>query len=166
MKLVPSIFIDLKVKCAVPQFVLRPGDGSEYHRNALISVFMFFQIFGGHSGIPLVILTTIFAKKIQRHPFLINFCVTWFIYATSFTLLWVIGDLFSQIFSRIIRFYAGQQTGPEPSLQLCIIQSSFVYGATVMYTKPYLSETWSNLYPGHPRRVWCLSSMYVVAAHS
>ncbi|KAJ7233171.1 hypothetical protein C8J57DRAFT_1382319 [Mycena rebaudengoi] len=66
----------------LPQFVLRPGDGSEYHRNALISAFMFFQIFRGHFGIPLI----------QRHPFLINFCVTWFIYATSFTLLLYAGQ--------------------------------------------------------------------------
>ncbi|KAJ7700828.1 hypothetical protein B0H17DRAFT_1046755 [Mycena rosella] len=95
---------------------LHPADGTEAHRTGLIAGFMFMQIFGGHLGIPLVILTAIFSKNVQRHPMLINFCVTWFLYATAFTLL----------------LYAGKQTGPEPSIQLCIIQSAFIYGAPVM----------------------------------
>lgn len=65
---------------------------------------------------PLLLLTTALSKKVQRNPLLINFCVTWIIYATSFTLV----------------LYAGKQTGPEPPTELCVIQAAFVYGAPVM----------------------------------
>ncbi|KAJ6630277.1 hypothetical protein B0H10DRAFT_1983876 [Mycena sp. CBHHK59/15] len=98
------------------EFQLHPSDGSQTHRTLLIACFMFLQIFGGHFGIPLILLTAALSKKVQRHPMLVNFCVTWFIYATSFTLL----------------LYSGNQTGPEPPLTLCVIQSAFIYGTPVM----------------------------------
>ncbi|KAJ7491051.1 hypothetical protein FB451DRAFT_1221864 [Mycena latifolia] len=98
------------------QFVFHPADGTQAYRDGLIAGCMFLQIFGGHFGIPLVLLTAAFSKKVQRHPMLINFCVTWVLYATSFTLL----------------LYSGKQTGPEPPLELCIIQSALVYGTPVM----------------------------------
>lgn len=79
-------FFDLAI-LLVTQFELRPADGTQAHRNALITAFMFLQIFGGHLGIPIVLLTTAFSKTIQRRPVLINFLVTWVIYATAYTLL-------------------------------------------------------------------------------
>ncbi|KAJ7611717.1 hypothetical protein FB45DRAFT_940784 [Roridomyces roridus] len=82
----------------------------------LIAGFMFLQIFGGHFGIPLLLLTALISRNVQRHPVLLSFCATWFIYATSFTLL----------------LYAGKQTGPQPSMQLCIVQAAFMYGSPVM----------------------------------
>jgi hypothetical protein len=81
-----SAIFDLAI-LLVTQFELRPADGTQAHRNALITAFMFLQIFGGHLGIPIVLLTTAFSKTIQRRPVLINFLVTWVIYATAYTLL-------------------------------------------------------------------------------
>ncbi|KAF7359112.1 hypothetical protein MSAN_01252700 [Mycena sanguinolenta] len=98
------------------QFILHPAEGTQEHRNALIAGFMFLQIFGGHFGIPLLLLTSILSKKVQRHPMLINFCVTWIIYTTAFTLV----------------LYAGKQVGPEPPIELCVMQAAFIYGAPVM----------------------------------
>ncbi|KAF7359111.1 hypothetical protein MSAN_01252600 [Mycena sanguinolenta] len=98
------------------QFILHPAEGTQAHRNALISGFMFLQIFGGHFGIPLLLLTNVLSKKVQRHPMLINFCVTWIIYATTFTLV----------------LYAGKQVGPEPPKELCLLQAAVVYGSVVM----------------------------------
>jgi hypothetical protein len=69
------------------EFEFHPADEAQAHQDSLIAGFMFLQIFGGHFGIPLILLTTAFSKKVQRHPMLINFCVTWSLYATSFTLL-------------------------------------------------------------------------------
>ncbi|KAJ7491044.1 hypothetical protein FB451DRAFT_1166349 [Mycena latifolia] len=71
----------------VTQYTLHPANGTQAHRNGLIVGFMFLQIFGGHIGIPLVLLTVAFSKNVQRHPTLINFCVAWLMYATAFTLL-------------------------------------------------------------------------------
>ncbi|KAJ7827513.1 hypothetical protein B0H14DRAFT_2814597 [Mycena olivaceomarginata] len=117
------------------QFELRPADGTQAHRDALITAFMFLQIFGGHLGIPIVLLTTAFSKTIQRRPVLINFLVTWVIYATAYTLL----------------LYTGKQTGPEPPKPLCIAQAAFVYGTTVMTSAAGLAfviHLWFSLKTG------------------
>ncbi|KAJ7084845.1 hypothetical protein B0H15DRAFT_383134 [Mycena belliarum] len=145
----------LNSPAAAPHFVqynLHPADGTQAHQEGLITGFMFLQIFGGHLGIPLVLLTAAVSKKVQRHPMLINFCVTWFIYATSFTLL----------------LYSGKQTGPEPPRQLCIIQSAFIYGTPVMTAMAGLSfviHLWLSLQKGGTRR-WqmflLLASPYIM----
>ncbi|KAJ7932697.1 hypothetical protein B0H13DRAFT_2650693 [Mycena leptocephala] len=117
------------------EFEFHPADGSQAHRDSLIAGFMFLQIFGGHFGIPLILLTTAFSKKVQRHPMLINFCVTWSLYATSFTLL----------------LYAGKQIGPEPPIELCIIQAAFIYGSPVMSSMAGLAfvlHLWLSLQAG------------------
>jgi len=98
------------------EFILHPGDGTRSQQNALIAGFMFLQIFGGHFGMPLILLTTVLSKKVQRNPMLVNFCVCWFIYATSYTLV----------------LYAGKQIGPEPPIELCVMQAAFVYGSPVL----------------------------------
>ncbi|KAF8191624.1 hypothetical protein K438DRAFT_1762793 [Mycena galopus ATCC 62051] len=98
------------------EFILHPGDGTRSQQSALVAGFMFLQIFGGHFGMPLILLTTVLSKKVQRNPMLVNFCVCWFIYATSYTLV----------------LYAGKQTGPEPPIELCVMQAAFVYGSPVL----------------------------------
>ncbi|KAJ7215302.1 hypothetical protein B0H12DRAFT_355316 [Mycena haematopus] len=117
------------------QFILHPADGTQAHRNALIAGFMFLQIFGGHFGMPLLLLTTAISKKVQRHPMLINFFVIWAIYTTSFTLV----------------LYAGKQVGPEPPIELCVMQAAFIYGAPVMASMAGLAfvlHLWFSLQTG------------------
>ncbi|KAJ7162082.1 hypothetical protein C8R46DRAFT_1103412 [Mycena filopes] len=131
------------------QYDLNPAAGTEAHREALIGGFMFLQVFGGHFGIPLVLLTAAFSKKVQRHPMLINFCVCWFIYATSFTLL----------------LYSGTQIGPEPPLQLCIIQASFIYGTPVMTSMAGLAfviHLWFSLKTGASQQAQRLRSFLLL----
>ncbi|KAJ6448135.1 hypothetical protein C8R47DRAFT_1324809 [Mycena vitilis] len=100
-----------------PELVLHPAEGTQGHRDALIAGFMVLQIFGGHVGMGLVLLTVVFSKKVQRrNPILLSFLVSWFLYATSFTLL----------------LYSGKQTGPEPPIHLCLVQAGLVYGTPVM----------------------------------
>ncbi|KAJ7348888.1 hypothetical protein DFH08DRAFT_863713 [Mycena albidolilacea] len=117
------------------QFTLHPGEGSQAHRDTLIGVFMFLQIFGGHIGMPLILLTTAFSKKIQKNPMFNNFCVIWFIYSTSFTLV----------------LYAGKQIGPEPPIELCVIQAAFIYGTPVMASMgglAFVLHLWLSLQTG------------------
>ncbi|KAF7353831.1 hypothetical protein MVEN_01068700 [Mycena venus] len=130
-----SFFFNSPDTPPLSQFILHPAEGTQSHRDALIVGFMFLQIFGGHVGMPLLLLTATFSKKVQRNPMLINFCVTWLIYATSFTLV----------------LYAGKQVGPEPPAELCIIQAAFVYGAPVMASMAVLSlvlHLWLSLQTG------------------
>ncbi|KAJ7494391.1 hypothetical protein B0H11DRAFT_2392829 [Mycena galericulata] len=133
------------------QFELHPGsDGTQAKRSALIAGFMFLQIFGGHFGIPLVVLTSLICKKIQRHPMLISFCAAWFIYSTSFTLL----------------LYSGTQFSPEPPLGLCLIQAAFIYGTPVMTSAAGLAFVLHAALvlagPGEGCAVALLSSPYVL----
>jgi hypothetical protein len=77
---------DLTVLLAT-QIDLHPQDGTQAQPDALITSFMFFQIFGGHLGIPIILLTTALSKTIQRRAILTSFLVTWVIYTMSYTLL-------------------------------------------------------------------------------
>ncbi|KAI5123862.1 hypothetical protein M0805_005679 [Coniferiporia weirii] len=95
---------------------LRPGTGGPKFRTIIVSVYFFLQIFGGHFGVPIILITLLTKKDMQRHPLLINFLVTWVLYATAFCLL----------------LYVGQQFGPEPPVSLCLSQASLIYGAAVM----------------------------------
>jgi hypothetical protein len=64
----------------------------------------------------LLVATFLLAKTVHRHPFLINMCVT---------------IILSGIFSNML-WFTGQHVGPEPSISLCITQTSFLYGTTPM----------------------------------
>lgn len=54
---------------------------------SLTSVFFGLHIVGGHVGLPILVLTFLFSKKVSRHPTIVNFCVTWILYSVSFCLL-------------------------------------------------------------------------------
>jgi hypothetical protein len=71
----------------VTQFEFRSADGTPRNLDALITSFMFLQIFGGHLGIPIILVTTALSKTIQRRPILTSFLVTWVIYTMCYTLL-------------------------------------------------------------------------------
>ncbi|KAJ7827527.1 hypothetical protein B0H14DRAFT_2814660 [Mycena olivaceomarginata] len=121
------------------QIDLHPQDGTQAQPDALITSFMFFQIFGGHLGIPIILLTTALSKTIQRRAILTSFLVTWVIYTMSYTLL----------------LYTGTQTGPEPPIQLCITQAALIYGAPVMTSAAGLAfvlHLWFSLRTGTPER--------------
>lgn len=51
------------------------------------AAFLLMLIIGGQVGLTLLVLTLLLWKGIQRHPTLINFCITWIIYSTVYCLL-------------------------------------------------------------------------------
>ncbi|KAJ7162081.1 hypothetical protein C8R46DRAFT_343167 [Mycena filopes] len=146
------LFNSLENEPHFKELVLNPGEGTVSHQEALVGGFMFLQVFGGHFGIPLVLLTAAFSKNVQRHPMLINWWVCWFIYTTSFTLL----------------LYSGKQIGPEPPVELCIIQAAFVYGTPVMTSMAGLAfvlHLWFSLQTGASSRwrsLLLLGSPYIL----
>ncbi|PAV19457.1 hypothetical protein PNOK_0439100 [Pyrrhoderma noxium] len=79
-------------------------------------LFFFLQIFGGHLGIPFVLLTVYLTAGVRRHAMLLNFLISWVIYTTSFCIL----------------LYIGKQFGPEPPRSFCAIQASLIYGTAVL----------------------------------
>jgi len=73
-------------------------------------IFLAFQIVD-QTLLPLLILTFIFCKSLNRHITLINACLTW---------------VFSGFIGCLL-LYTGYQFGPEPPIQLCIAQTSLNY---------------------------------------
>ena len=115
----------------IPRSITGPND---VNGHSILTAWLAFQIASGSVGLPILILTFLFAKNVQRHPMLINMCITWAIAGLSSTLLYVVIDL-ACVNPRIklpTRFYARKERGPEPSKPLCIAQASLLYGAPPM----------------------------------
>lgn len=113
------------------------------YRTTISVVYFFLQIFGGHLGIPVILLTFFLKKDLRKHPLLINFLVTWVLYSSSFCLLWAYHslmfspslrtrDLIPAMWPWNWRLYVGYQFGPEPPVDLCLSQASLIYGTAVM----------------------------------
>ncbi|OCB92249.1 hypothetical protein A7U60_g341 [Sanghuangporus baumii] len=50
------------------------------------ALFVFLQVFGGQIGMPLFIVTMLFAPSVKRHLTLVNFCASWIIYSIVYCL--------------------------------------------------------------------------------
>ena len=97
-----------------------------------IAAFMTLQIVGGHIGMGIILCTIFFSSRVVRHPIFVNFCVTWILYALSYTFLWVPSSLKSLIHLIVISLYTGQIANPTPNFSLCLTQSAMIYAAPVM----------------------------------
>lgn len=62
--------------------------------SAALIAWLFLNIWPSHLGLPLLILTILFAKNIRRHATFINLCVTWIIVGLSSSLLYAAAVLY------------------------------------------------------------------------
>ncbi|KII93325.1 hypothetical protein PLICRDRAFT_35521 [Plicaturopsis crispa FD-325 SS-3] len=92
--------------------LLRDDETENIH---VVNAFLALQFIGG-GGILIVLLTVLATRRLFRFSTWISFCVSWVISAFSYTLLAL----------------AGQQTGPEPQKDLCLVQAALIYGAPVL----------------------------------
>ncbi|KAH7930427.1 hypothetical protein BV22DRAFT_63183 [Leucogyrophana mollusca] len=81
----------------------------------LAPVFLFLLVAGGQVGLPIIVCTAIFSRRLAWHPTLINFCVTWIVYSVVYCLY----------------LYSGGNRENPPS-RICIVQASMVHGAAPM----------------------------------
>ncbi|KAI0347788.1 hypothetical protein BDW22DRAFT_1424054 [Trametopsis cervina] len=82
----------------------------------LRAAFLALHIAGGYIGIPILVLTFFFSKRVQRPATVINFCITWIIYSVSYTLL----------------FLGGYHNTHSPPFELCLTQAAMIHGAPPM----------------------------------
>ncbi|KAF8531737.1 hypothetical protein JB92DRAFT_2848164 [Gautieria morchelliformis] len=82
------------------------------------------QILGGHVGLPILLIFSIFSKKAQRDPTFINFCFTWIFSSITFSVgLYRLGPA-SQFFGATLPFiHSGQE---------CLNQAALVSGSQPM----------------------------------
>ncbi|KAK0202005.1 hypothetical protein DFS33DRAFT_1442972 [Desarmillaria ectypa] len=94
----------------------------------LLGIWIYFNLISNTIFLPLLVATFLFSTRANRHPTLINLCMTW---------------IFSGIFSLLL-FYAGklEPDSPEPPKLLCIAQTSLLYGIT-----PMCHYYWGSTYP-------------------
>jgi len=74
--------------------------------------FLVLNMWPSHFGLPILLAIVLFSKKVQRHATFINLVIVFMVVGISSSLL----------------VYAGKTSGPEPSLSLCLLQASLVYG--------------------------------------
>ncbi|KAL0951538.1 hypothetical protein HGRIS_008222 [Hohenbuehelia grisea] len=115
-----------------------------------------FHIAGGHIGLPILVLTFLFAKSITRHPTLINFCVTWIIYSISYS----------------IRLYQGLHQDDDPTSIGCHVQAVMIHGTTPMCVTAgfiVVIQVWyalqhpqqRNFGSRWPRSTWLFASLII-----
>ncbi|KAL5485051.1 hypothetical protein ACEPAI_7693 [Sanghuangporus weigelae] len=83
--------------------------------STLVTFFFFFQIFGGHFGMALILGTVALSKNVKKHPLLVSFLANWVLYSISFCLL----------------LYTGHQFDDQKPMLLCVLQLSMVYGSAI-----------------------------------
>ncbi|KAK0441600.1 hypothetical protein EV421DRAFT_629396 [Armillaria borealis] len=88
----------------------------------LLNIWIYPNLISNTILLPLLVATFLFSTRANRHPTLINLCMTW---------------IFSGIFSLLL-FYTGkyeyEPNPPEPPKLLCIVQASLIYGITPMWS--------------------------------
>ncbi|KAL5501409.1 hypothetical protein ACEPAH_8669 [Sanghuangporus vaninii] len=79
------------------------------------ALFIFLQVFGGQIGMPLFIVTMLFAPSVKRHLTLVNFCASWIIYSIVYCLtVYHDGDRSTGINSRLCYAQAVMVHGVVP----------------------------------------------------
>jgi hypothetical protein len=80
--------------------------------HAELVLFLVLNMWPSHFGLPILLSTVLFSKRVQRHPTFINLVIVFIIVGISSSFL----------------AYAGKTSGPEPSHTLCLVQASLLYG--------------------------------------
>jgi len=97
----------------------------------LTSPYVALHIIGGQIGLPIIIVTFLLAKNVNRHPTLVNFCITWIIYSVSYCLL----------------IYSGVPRDGPASGHICLVQAAMCHGAPTMAVTAGLAvvyQIWST----------------------
>ena len=53
------------------------------------SIYLAIQIIGGHILLPLLVITILLKKTVNRHPVFVNFCVSWIVSSVVYSMLCV-----------------------------------------------------------------------------
>lgn len=100
----------------------------------LAPVFIALLALGGQIGLPILVLTFLRSKKLNRRSTFVNFCITLIIYSLAFSLL----------------LYSGQYRHKEPNHILCGAQASMIMGAIPMVGVAALTvvlQIWATFQP-------------------
>ncbi|KAK7695277.1 hypothetical protein QCA50_002467 [Cerrena zonata] len=79
----------------------------------LIPPYLALYISGGHIGLPILVGTLLFSKRIRRPPAVTNMLITWILESISYCLV----------------LYTGPTIRQHPPFTLCLLQAAFVHAA-------------------------------------
>ncbi|KAH7908006.1 hypothetical protein BJ138DRAFT_1182048 [Hygrophoropsis aurantiaca] len=97
----------------------------------LSTTYLFLLVSGGQIGLPIIVFTVLYSRKLAWHPTLVNFCITWIIYSVVYCLY----------------LYSGADSD-NPHWQICLAQASMTHGAPPMAAVGGLSvviHTWATI---------------------
>ena len=114
----------------------------------LTPAFVTLLALGGQVGLPILVLTCLRFKRLNRHSTFVNCCVASIIYSLAFCILLSRFPVYTplrhsdirshpsnSIFNRI---YTGQYRRAVPNHALCVAQASMIMAALPMYVCPNL----------------------------
>jgi hypothetical protein len=58
-------------------FLFHPAASPKFNLTPFEAPYLIVHVIGGQIGLPIIVLTAIFHKKIHLHPALVNFLTTW-----------------------------------------------------------------------------------------
>jgi len=102
------------------------------------SAFLALQVAGGHIGLVIVVLFSIFSHKVHRDPTFFNFCITWISSSIIFSLQLYRGTSGNTIFNSF----------GEAQPKMCLAQSALTNGAQVMTacsTAAFVIQLWLGI---------------------
>ena len=140
----------------------------------LVPAFAALLALGGQVGLPILVLTCLRSKRLNRHPTFVNCCVTSIIYSLVFCMLLVVSPFMLSsanltptnsisMGTGLYRIYSGQYRRAEPNHALCVAQASMVMAVLPMCIcpNPRCSRTKTDAFVGCPLLSSCLCFGYV-----
>ena len=148
----------------------------------LVPAFVTLLALGGQVGLPILVLTCLRFKRLNRHSTFVNCCVTSIIYSLVFCILLsrflspftlsfatLTSDLipskppFSMGYCGLCRIYTGQNRRAVPNHALCVAQASMIMAVLPMYIcpNPHLFANKADASVGCPSLSSCLCSRYI-----
>jgi hypothetical protein len=111
----------------------------------LLPAFVALLALGGQIGLPILVLTCLRSKRLNRHPTFVNCCVTAIIYSLVFCILLSRVPVLRFASSPSdrpagFRIYTGQYRRAEPNHALCVVQASMVMAVLPMCDCPGLTS--------------------------
>ena len=151
----------------------------------LAPAFVTLLALGGQVGLPILVLTCLRSKRLNRHSTFVNCCITSIIYSLVFCILlscssprfaalltsWIIpsfrlpspNSMGTELDRTGYRIYTGQYRRAEPNHALCVAQASMVMAVLPMYVCSNLpsGENKTDFAVGCPSLSSCLFFRYI-----
>ena len=103
------------------------------------TLYLALLVVGGDILLPILVITTLLRKSINKHPVYLNFCISWILFSIADTILFVLPRYISITCTDIVnRLYRERSSDFDPTglysnIRLCYVQASLGAGVQVLW---------------------------------